>query len=532
MADKIRKEIEWLSKLKISVSAEFKEISKELHKINTSFRKNPIRVFDLGNLRQSKKAIKEMHKSLQDMSKIAIKGINMKAHLGLTSAQLKALQKATPSGKVGGEKPLSSKALEDAVSKGTEKGTKKANKENLGQRGFAGRASVTGAGFSANVGLPVNPLMGMAMVGARALVTRAQGGMKAYQESLPDRMRLLGKGISSDMLDYGSRNLTGMLMSPGTRRQAQLMSANAFGMKGGIGGMNQRVGNMQQMSLATGTDAIQNIGLGGTLRAAVGSERAYKDMVKLMSTSIAKGNKASIEPYLEASVSLLSSINENGVSSNEALINLMAVGRSKGMSPEVVARRIGTLDQAMRGGDEETKAFFMEAMANVLPGVSDMGSLEFATKMGIAGLDSDQIKQFGGLTKSQKQDLQKYVGPKHTMRAIRGIYDHARKLTQFSTGEVASQQQQHFLKTKTPQEASAVMGLMENVLRNEKNPTGKASQDALKKLREHFKNMKKSPEYQTLLSIKKSELSQEEVGKSLRDLTIKSNIVLRHIDMV
>lgn len=260
-------------------------------------------------------------------------------------------------------------------------------------KGFLGGilSKIPGLGLLGRMG-PMGALAA-GVVGAGAYgIGRARTGMRRFEEEIPDRIRLMGRGARDLNLRAEDRErYADMGLSQGEVIRRRVRAMDVFGKEGASqGGVLQRATFERAMGLEGGTMT----GLGARLRPTVGGGGANQAVMKLQASLLASGIEDAIAPYLESATEMLSEINENGVLNQSEILGIMArVTKNNEDIPEQVARQFISAQRAMQTSTGEKNAFFQRAFATGDIGNKTLGATQAAISMGgLFGIDTSLFK--------------------------------------------------------------------------------------------------------------------------------------------
>lgn len=265
--------------------------------------------------------------------------------------------------------------------------------------GAASAAKSAGAG---GMGTAAMATLG-AVVGGLAVATmRMAEGAENFSSITPQMMKLGGMGVApvargSALEQYGQ----GMGYSAKDVLAAQESSARAFG------GQKADVGAKWLMGTArtTGMEVGELGGMANQVRAVQGADQASRQMATMMEKAIASGmDKSQIANYAHASVGLLTSIDQSGITNPQELISALASMTAKGqMSPEMAAKTFQGLDQIIRGATGESQAFMQVSAMRAGLGGGTLAGLGMIQGRGLTGIDPKALESMTSGTQMGKE---------------------------------------------------------------------------------------------------------------------------------
>lgn len=215
---------------------------------------------------------------------------------------------------------------------------------------------------------------------ATKLATGAIGaGTAQYRAGVSNRVRLQGLGISEAEMGAPSAM---RLASAGLDRNTYLQRRAESVSRLGRGGASERdVIQQARFERAFGLESGALSNTANSLRGGFGGAGANEAQMKIQASVLASGMEDAIGPYLESMTSLLSDINENGLTQTDELINVMTQMSKQGVrTPEQLARAFGGINEAMRGSTGERNAFFQLAMSRAGIGGGTIGGTQLAVE--------------------------------------------------------------------------------------------------------------------------------------------------------
>ena len=282
----------------------------------------------------------------------------------------------------------------------------------VGEAMKVGGAAISTGSQAASAGMSAGAIVGLgalaaAAVAAAGVVSHLTDAFQAYQETLPSTVRSAGMGIAS--ISSGVRRGHEALgYSTTDMLDAQQGTARAFGSKGNVG--NQTL-NMMTASRLYGMDVGQLTGQADQMRQMGGTNFAQQQMGQMLrglETSVGKGfDRSQATSLLSASVGLLAQINSEGLGNTKGMTDLIAsMSKSGAVSPELAAKRIGGMSQAIAGSSGEANAFFQMAAAKQGLGGGSILGTKFAVSQGLVGADLGQMQSQFGDTKMGRMGIQ------------------------------------------------------------------------------------------------------------------------------
>lgn len=372
-----------------------------------------------------------------------------------------------------------------------------------------GMRSSSGSGFGKLLS-PMN--IGLAAGGAFG-ISRALGGMNQFESEIPNRLKLMGRGVRNfNLTEFERTQAAGVGLSRGALESQRLESMDAFGRTGATtGGVLQRSGFERNFGLETGT--LTN--LGSQFRQQVGGVQANQTVMKLQASLIASGIDDAVGPYLETAANMLMSINESGiVNQAEVLQALSSLTKETKIAPEIVSSHLVGLDSAIKGSSEDINAFLQTAFAKAGIGGGTIGGTQAAIKSG--GLFGADVSR---LTKDQQQKLAELgIGNTGFQKVSQAIINEF-KSQGFKWGAGATNQElitagtasMKVTNARNPVEGVTMLNLLEE------------SAKGSKKASEELANLQIDPQLKNLGDIAKSGAGQLNTLQALHE-TIKSEL--------
>lgn len=202
-------------------------------------------------------------------------------------------------------------------------------------------------------------------------------GLGVFDDSFASPESMARVGLSEQDLIQRRIDATAVLGRQGTSNEAEMRKAGferAFGLQGGT-----------------------MTGIAGQLRSTMGGSGANEAQLKLQASVFASGIEDALGPYLESAVSLLSSINESGLSNTDEMINMLAQLTKDGQrTPEMMAKAFAGIDNAVKGASGEQSAFLQTAFARAGIGGGSIGGTKFAMESGgIMGMNRGELEKRG-----------------------------------------------------------------------------------------------------------------------------------------
>lgn len=268
--------------------------------------------------------------------------------------------------------------------------------KNLGGFGGLGGSSRVG-GMTGMMGRGLGMLGGLAggaAVGLAGLgVARGFQGMAQYRAGIGNRVRLSGLGLS-DNAEFSPERLA---RSGLTEQEFAARRAGQASQLGRAGASGQSILQQASFERSFGLNAGAMGNVATSLRATMGGAGADKAQMKLQASVLASGMEDAIGPYLETATSLLSSINENGMSNTDSMINLLGKLTAQGSrTPEQIASAFKSVDASVRGASGEKSAFLQTAFARAGIGGGTIGGTRLAMESGgILGLNKAELEKRG-----------------------------------------------------------------------------------------------------------------------------------------
>jgi hypothetical protein len=243
----------------------------------------------------------------------------------------------------------------------------------------------------------VASLGSMAGLGALAAggfaIAKGIQGTNQYVGGTPNRVRLKGLGVNED--NFGS---AGQLANAGLTEQDLIeRRIQATSVLGRQGTNNQTELQKAMFERAYGLQGGTMTGVASQLRAGFGGAGANDAQVKLQASIMAAGIEDALGPYLETMTTLLSNINENGMTSTSDVTALMAQLTKEGeRTPEQMGKTFQGINNAIMGSSGESNAFLQSAFARMGIGGGTIGGTKFALESGgLFGLDQNAMAKRG-----------------------------------------------------------------------------------------------------------------------------------------
>lgn len=239
----------------------------------------------------------------------------------------------------------------------------------------------------------------MSLLGGGALAAGALGiakgiqGTNQYVGGASNRVRLKGLGVNED--NFGSADQ--MAKAGVTEQDLINRRINATSVLGRQGSSNADELQKASFERAYGLQGGTMTGVAGSLRSNFGGQGANEAQVKLQASIMASGIEDALGPYLESMTSLLSSINDNGVTNTGEVTNLMAqLTKDSGRTPEQLGRTFSGINSAITGASGEQSAFFQNAFAKAGIGGGTIGGTKQAMEGGgLFGLNPAELMKQG-----------------------------------------------------------------------------------------------------------------------------------------
>lgn len=279
---------------------------------------------------------------------------------------------------------------DDAVSRRKEE-RKVKREEKIVDRGGAGGtlASLEAVGF-------LKKYLGPLIIATAAYKLLAAGN-EAYLQTVPDRLRAHGLGISNASLNRGTPEELARvgLSRPELIRRRMAVTAEAGREAGSFRSIMQQAAFEKTKGLRAGMMGD----LTAKLRPTFGTEGTNTAQMKLQAAIMASGVSEAIGPMLETMVSLLADINSNGVTGTDAMTRLFpALVKASGLSSEQVASVFGGIHAGIKGATGERNALLQRAFARQGIGGNKIGGVRFAMETGgLTGLNSEEYFKSRGI---------------------------------------------------------------------------------------------------------------------------------------
>lgn len=221
--------------------------------------------------------------------------------------------------------------------------------------------------------------LGLALGTGAFAVGRARKAYSTFEGGIDDRLKLRGRGVG-DMNLSDSEGAASVGLNAQSMRRARLASMDVFG-KGGStqNAVMQRAAFERNFGLEQGTSR----GIGSQLRGTLGGAGAEKATMQIQASLIASGITDEIGPYLETAASMLSTINEKGITFTSSAMGVLSDLASRdGVSAERAGRLATGVDSAIRGSSGEANAFFQQAFSSAGLGGGTLGGIQASIRSG------------------------------------------------------------------------------------------------------------------------------------------------------
>lgn len=237
------------------------------------------------------------------------------------------------------------------------------------------------------------------LLGGGALAVGAMGiakgiqGTNQYVGGASNRVRLKGLGVDED--SFGSaKQLAGAGLTEQEMIDRRIQATSILGRQGTDNN------NELQKAMFERSNGLQGgtmTGVSASLRGNFGGQGANEAQQKLQATIIASGIEDALAPYLETMTSLLSNINDNGVTNTSDVTALMAAFTKEGQrTPEQMGKTFQGMNSAIQGSSGDQNAFLQSAFAKAGIGGSTIGGTKYAIEAGgLFGLDKNAMAKRG-----------------------------------------------------------------------------------------------------------------------------------------
>lgn len=245
-----------------------------------------------------------------------------------------------------------------------------------------------GGGVMATMGRFAPLAIGAAAVGYG--LNRASIGVGAYRNSVAGRASLAGLGVNG--ANFGGAGELGSLgLAEGDLIDRMMMANRTLGRGGGsLSSMKQQAAFERAMGLEGGS----LLDVSTSLRSGFGGRGADQAQAKIQASILAAGIEDALAPYLEATTSVLSDINEQGMRSTDDIIKIMARSTANGSrTPEQIANMIRTIDASIKGATGERGAFIQDAFARNGIGGGTVGGVMMAMEGGVSGFSETSLRE-------------------------------------------------------------------------------------------------------------------------------------------
>tara|TARA_R110000868_G_C10973188_1_gene771484 strand:+ start:26471 stop:28663 length:2193 start_codon:yes stop_codon:yes gene_type:complete len=272
-------------------------------------------------------------------------------------------------------------------------------------KGMGGKGgSMLGMGGMARMLGPLGLALG---VGGFAM-SRAKKANNTFEGGIGGRMALRGRGVG-DMNLNDKEGAAGAGLNADSMRRARLQSMDVFGQAASTQqAVTQRSAFEKNFGIEQGTVSQLGQGVSETL----GGEASNKAMIQMQASLIASGISDEIGPYLETAASMLTTINEKGISFNDSAMGLLAdLAGQDGVAAERAGRLATGVDASIRGSSGEANSFFQQSFASsgMLSGAGNsLGGIQAAIRSGGlfgANTDADPLLSKGDKSMFKKTGI-------------------------------------------------------------------------------------------------------------------------------
>ena len=262
--------------------------------------------------------------------------------------------------------------------------------------------------------------VGGAMAGAGAFgLSRLQAGFQTYEGGIPDRLRLMGRGVG-DLELNDPRAAANVGLNAISMRRNRVRDIDIFGKSGATqANIIGRAGFERAKGIEGGTLA----GIGGGLRQQLGGQGAQKAVMQIQAQLIASGISDAIGPWLESSSNMLIQLNEKGFTFKDSALSAFAALAKATGRPEASARLVTSMDQAIRGSKGEANAFFQTVFGEAGIGGGTIGGAQAAIRAGgIFGLNLGELGE--GINQTDREMFEALgIGGKTGKKVARATLD-------------------------------------------------------------------------------------------------------------
>lgn len=245
--------------------------------------------------------------------------------------------------------------------------------------------------------------LGLALGAGAFAVGRARKAYGTFDEGINDRLALRGRGVGDMTLNDKDAAASAGLNAQSMRR-SRLASMDVFG-KGGS--TQQAVMQRASFERNFGIEQGSMRDIGGQLRGQLGGGGAEKASMQIQASLIASGITDEIGPFLETSATMLSTINEKGITFTSSAMGVLADLASRdGVSAERAGRLATGVDSAIRGSSGEANAFFQQAFSGAGLGGGTLGGIQASIRSGgLFGADIGSDSLIGGADRKALESI-------------------------------------------------------------------------------------------------------------------------------
>lgn len=396
--------------------------------------------------------------------------------------------------------------------------------------------AIPGAGsLLSKMGMGAGSLGGLgALAAAGFILNRGIGGYGAFAASAPQRLGLMGRGITD--VSGVSPQAQALGFSPTDVRGAQEQGIGIFGSEASQTGSKQ-LNDRLKFSRQTGMDPSQIQGMFSGVQSQSGFKGANKAFEEFKATILADKLTHELAPYIEAVSGLLDQINQDGMGlTGDAIRSIATIaGKGENVSAQQVSRMLSGLDATIKNSEGPVRAFYMNAFAKAGIGGKTLGGAEVATRLGLFGGSEAGMQNYQkqGLMGQDSIDLYKRLGltgqgaVKQRAAAISDAFrqiDQLYKVSPSSSQQVKDQNslakhlvEQYYTQSKTPMEGEAKRRALEQMAGAK---TEKEYSDLATKFEDQFgeksmEDMMKSSEGHLIKIEGYSQAAAESLGKDI-----------------
>lgn len=233
---------------------------------------------------------------------------------------------------------------------------------------------------------------GIAKVASFAGQAAVRGG-QTYAAGASNRLAITGLGASN----IGPGQEANLARVGLTEDEANDRRVTALRRLGRRAGSAQNIMQQSGFERSYGLEGGSLLNTATALRANFGGEGADDAQRRIQASIIANGLDEALGPYLESMTGLLDSINENGISATDEVINVLgSLQRTSGRTAEQNSKAILGLNSSIKGSSGESNAFLQQAFAEAGIGGGRLGGTQDAISGGgITGLNAEQLAKEG-----------------------------------------------------------------------------------------------------------------------------------------